>query len=380
MRKKLMAAAVAGVFAAPALVLAQSSTVQIYGRITYEYGYADQGSGRPSADVTQTPGGSAIGFKGEEKLGGGLTAWFQCESSADVRGLSQDGLCTRNSAVGFKGGWGNLHFGRWDSPFKRAINMGTVGVYDTGLLGHSFVFVGGSTGTNATTASNRDRWKRRDVGWTYYESPIFSGFQILAGFTPGNGATNAVDGTSNQKPRVLSLGGTYKQGPIAVGLAYEKHDDFGAPAVGGPDLNDDAWTISAAYTFMNKVKVGVAYFDSEYETSATTKSEKQNWLVGVDWQIAGPHSVHAGYVNADDTEGNGAITIGATIAPAGPSTGADWYSIAYQYQFSKRTRVRIGYVAVDNDANAFYALGGLSRPVSNGEDQDAIAFHIRHDF
>jgi len=376
MHKKLMAVAVAGVFAAPAIAAAQSSTVQIYGRITYEYGYVDQGSGKPSTDLAQTPGGSAIGFRGQEKLGGGLTAWFQCESSADVRGLNQDGLCTRNSAIGFKGGWGNLHFGRWDSPMKRAINMGTVGVKDTGLLGHSFVFAGGSGGTNATAASNRNRWKRRDVGWTYYESPNFSGFQVLAGFTPGNAATGATSSTTAAKPRVLSLGGTFKKGPISVGLGYEQHNDFGS--VGGAN-DDSAWSIGGAYTFANKIKVGVTYLDAKYETSNTTESKKKNWLIGLDWKIAGPHSVHFGYVNAGETKGNGTITIG-DIAPAGPDTGGDWFSIAYQYSFSKRTSVRVGYIQQNNDSNAFYALGGAGKPASKGEDQDAIAFYLQHNF
>ena len=88
MNKKLLAMAVAGAFVAPAAALAQSSTVQVYGKATVEYGYADQGDtgagaarvGRPNTDMFQTPGGSAVGFKGEEKLGGGLSAWFQCET------------------------------------------------------------------------------------------------------------------------------------------------------------------------------------------------------------------------------------------------------------------------------------------------------------
>jgi len=380
MQKRLMAVAVAGVFAAPALVLAQSSTVQLYGRITYEYGYVDQGAGKASTDLAQTPGGSAIGFRGQEKLGGGLTAWFQCESSADVRGLNQDGLCTRNSAIGFKGGWGNLHFGRWDSPMKRAINMGTVGVKDTGLLGHSFIFAGGSGGTNAIAKSNRNRWKRRDVGWTYYESPNFSGFQVLAGFTPGNNATGVVDGQDNDKPRVLSIGGTFKNGPISVGLGYEEHSDFGAtagpPAVG--DLKDKAWAFSASYTFMNKLEIGVAYLDAKYETTTATELKKKNWLVGVDWKIAGPHSAHFGWVNAGESKGNSTSSIG-DVAASGPDTGGDWFSIAYQYSFSKRTSARIGYVRQDNDANAQYALGGAGKPAA-GENQDAVVLYLQHNF
>ena len=378
MQRKLMAVAVAGVFAAPALALAQSSTVQIYGRITYEYGYADQGDGRPSTDVAQTPGGSAIGFRGQEKLGGGLTAWFQCESSADVRGISQDGLCTRNSAIGFKGGWGNLHFGRWDSPFKRAVNMGTVGVKDTGLLGHSFTFAGGSGGTNAINKSNRNRWKRRDVGWTYYESPMFSGAQILAAFTPGNAATNVLDGQGNDKPRVMSLAGTWKHGPFGAGLGYEEHQNFGT--LGTPDLKDKAWTISGAYTFQNKIKFGVAYIDADYEQQ-DGDIKKQNWLVGVDWKIAGPHSVQFGWVNAGKSKGSSVTSISDIAANAGAGgTGADWWTISYQYNFSKRTSARIGYVQLDNKENASYALGGLHAPTSAGQDQNAVVLYLQHNF
>src|SRR5574339_493367 len=174
MQKKLIAVAVAGVLGAPLVAYAQTSTVNIYGRITYEYGHGDGGSANHSTDYADTPGGSAIGFRGEEKLGGGLSAWFQCETSADVRGIDQVGLCSRNSAVGFKGGFGNLHFGRWDTPFKRALNVGTVGAEETGLQGMSFLPFGGSGGADATASADgpqRQRWKRREAGLTYYESP-----------------------------------------------------------------------------------------------------------------------------------------------------------------------------------------------------------------
>src|SRR6185295_4214268 len=209
MNKKLMAAAVAGAFVTPALVYAQNATVQVYGRATVEYGYADQGSGRPNTDIFQTPGGSAVGFKGQEQLGGGMSAWFQCESSADVRGLNQDGFCGRNSAVGLKGGW--------DTPFKRA-TLGMVGAGDTGLLGAAFTFAGNSTGTaasggqGASVGLSRNVWKRRESSMIYYESPSFSGFQVLAGFSAAN-ATSAVDATTNAKPRVGSIAGMYSNGP-----------------------------------------------------------------------------------------------------------------------------------------------------------------------
>jgi predicted porin len=396
MNKKLMAVAVAGVFAAPALVLAQSSTVQIYGKVTYDYAYIDQDQpGRASTDVAQGPHGSNIGFRGSEKLGGGLTAWFQCESSADVRGgLSgnQNGFCTRNSAIGFKGAWGNLHFGRWDSPIKRSINQGNVGALDTGFSGHSNIFSGGSGGTNPISANGRQRWKRRDAAWTYYESPTFSGFQVLGGITAGNAATSDFGGagSANAKPRVLSIGGIFKNGPFAVGLGYEEHKEFGTSAF--QDQDDSAWAISGSYTFMNKIKVGAIYLDAEYETGALvagapqTKVEKKNWQIGVDWKIAGPHALEAAYTEAGDTKGNGTQSIGVgsggdIIANTpGSATGGDMFSIGYRYSFSKRTNLRIKYAQLNNDTNANYALSGISNNTVAGNDMSAFGIVLQHSF
>ncbi|MDB5921289.1 MAG: hypothetical protein JWN13_225, partial [Betaproteobacteria bacterium] len=90
MQKKVIAAAIAGAFAAPVVASAAdgagSSTVQVFGTVYVEYSvYVDQGRNagagvqpdRTKADFLQTPG-SEIGFKGEERLGGGLSAWYQC--------------------------------------------------------------------------------------------------------------------------------------------------------------------------------------------------------------------------------------------------------------------------------------------------------------
>src|SRR5688572_5381447 len=106
MQRKLLAIAVGSALGVPTAVLAQS-TVQVFGTMYIEYtmraeqGDALAGGDLSKADFIQTPG-SEIGFKGEEKLGGGLSAWFQCTSTADPRGQSQDGWCSRNSALGLK--------------------------------------------------------------------------------------------------------------------------------------------------------------------------------------------------------------------------------------------------------------------------------------
>ncbi len=386
MQKKLLAVAVAGALGAPAVALAQASTVQLYGKITAEYGYVDQGDGRPKTDMLQTPGGSAIGVKGEEKLGGGMSAWFQCESSADVRGIGQDGFCSRNSAIGFKGAFGNIHIGRWDTPFKRATNVGMIGAGDTGLLGAAFLMAGNSTGTIAsgaggTTASlSRNVWKRRESSQIYYESPSFSGFQVLASYTPAN-ATTAVDATTSAKPRVQSLAAIYANGPLALSAGYERHSEFGSA---GGSNDDRGWTLNASYKF-GGVKLAAAYIDTKYEMTTGTDLTKKNWMVGVDWNISGPHNLEAAYVQAGDSKGNATVNTGVgtgngAIAVPGSDTGAKMYQIAYRHDFSKRTSAKLAYVRLDNDNNAFYSLGGLARPVNNGENQNAFVLYMQHNF
>jgi len=77
MNKKLMAIAVAGALAAPAAALAQSSTVQVYGTVLITSHLVDYGNGRVNNDMFNSHDAN-LGFKGEEQLGGGVSAWFQC--------------------------------------------------------------------------------------------------------------------------------------------------------------------------------------------------------------------------------------------------------------------------------------------------------------
>ena len=391
MQKKLLAVAVAGVFAAPALALAQASTVQIYGKVTAEYGYADQGDGRPKTDMLQNPGGSSVGVKGEEALGGGLAAWFQYETSADIRGQNNgDGFGSRNSALGLKGAFGNIHIGRWDTPFKRA-TVGMIGGGDTGLLGQAFVFAGNSTGTGAVggTAPNalgRDIWKRREASQIYYESPSFSGLNVLAAYSSAN-ATSATNASIAAKPRVQSIAAVYKNGPLEAGLGYERHNDFigtGASAV-GTQGDDRGWTLGASYNIMGMVKVGAQYIDTKYEMGPGRDLTKKNWMVGLDWHISGPHNLEASYVQAGDSKGNSTVGISGSggsfgLAAPGSDTGAKWYSIAYRHDFSKRTLVKLGYVRLDNDDRASYGLGGLHTPTVGGANQNAWVMYAAHTF
>jgi predicted porin len=389
MHKKLVAVAVAGALAAPLLAVAQS-TVQIYGRLTYEYGIADGGNQYDDTDFADTPGGSAIGFKGVESLGGGMSAWFQCETSAAVTGFDTIGLCSRNSAVGFRGGFGNLFFGKWDTPMKRALNLGTVGAEATGILGMSFIAFGGSGGSSVSPNASgsgglqRQRWKRRETCLTTYETPKFGGFQVMGAFSCANrpfddGLTEAVD---NRKTRIWSVAASYVNGPLGIGLGYEKHLNFGPQTVGGPNLDDKGYGAGVSYTFGKSIQVGATYLRREWET-ATGDVKKDTATIGVEWAIAGPHEIHAQYAWAGKSKGDSNTGIGGNGGAEAPGsgTGGDAWSLAYQYNFSKRTSVKLGYTRVSNDSNSnVHRLGNTPGLIGDGQDVDAYAFLIKHNF
>ena len=399
MQKKLLAVAVAGALAVPVVAAAQSS-VTISGRVTYEYGSADQGNGRENVDYSDTPGGSSLRFAGQESLGGGLTAWFQCETSLDIRGVDQVGFCSRNSAVGLRGGFGNVFFGRWDTPFKRVMNHGTVGAEETGILGTSFLGFGGSGGSShnpsaAQETLQRQRWKRRETSLMTYETPNFGGFQAIVGVTSANEPADApfVVGQANSKPRVWSLGGQYVAGPLAIGAGYEEHKEFGpSNAIGGESLDDKGYGVGISYGFLNgTVLVGANWLRREWETGGGTETKKDTWGIGVDWRLPGPHQLQFQYQQARDTKGNGASIggnggangCGATIlgTVGCNDTGADQFSVAYQYHLSKRTTVKVAYTKVDNDSRSnAVRIGNTAALLGFGENVDSYGFLVKHNF
>lgn len=400
MQKKLIVVAVAGAILAPALAIAQSSTVQIYGRGTFEYSYMDRGAGTSKGDGLQTPGGSSIGVKGEEKLGGGLSAWFQCETSADLT-EGGDGLCTRNSALGFKGGFGNVFVGRWDTPFKQAHSLGSgVGSESTGVQGNTSLTVGSSTGQIGI--GNRAIWERRQANLISYNSPKFGGFDVRAAFSSLEATGLA---TPTNKNRLWSLAGIYSAGPLAIGVGYELHKDVGNPgtaafgtanALGGvtvtpavaraAGLDDEAFAISAKYKF-GKTLVGGSYNNQKYELSTAGANAKRDaWTIGVEHNLSGPHNIEASYTRAEDMKGTLGATPGATLPGVGPNTGAKQYQIAYRHTLSKRTEFRLAYVVVDNDSGTnTYALGGVGRSPTPptgvlGEKQTGLSLLVKHTF
>src|SRR5690349_1970273 len=121
MNKKLIAAAVTGVFVAPVAMAQTANPVTLYGRVflmaTSVEGKAGGGSAAIPRRTRIDDQSSLLGVRGTEDLGGGLKAFFQLETGFKAD-QNDTAFAQRNSGVGLQGAWGSILMGRWDTPYK----------------------------------------------------------------------------------------------------------------------------------------------------------------------------------------------------------------------------------------------------------------------
>lgn len=118
MNRKLLALAVG---AALALPLAAQAAPTIYGQLNLSVDMADVESQGIDAWAVNS-NSSRLGVKGEEDLGGGLSAIYMAEWGVSGDGAGTD-LDMRNRYLGVKGGFGTVKVGSFDSPLKTSQGM-----------------------------------------------------------------------------------------------------------------------------------------------------------------------------------------------------------------------------------------------------------------
>ncbi len=135
--------------------------------------------------------GSYLGVRARHDLSaygyGGWNFLLQFESQVDVSSTptQRAALGTRDSYVGLEGPWGAIKIGKSDTPYKRSTAAfdpfaNTIGDYNS--------IVGNSGGDNRAEFD----WRMSHAIW--YKSPIISGFQLSALFSPGqNYAPDSAD-------------------------------------------------------------------------------------------------------------------------------------------------------------------------------------------
>ena len=261
MKKPIAALTVAVIAGLPCVVMADDSTVQIYGTLLPFFDNAKTTGatiGAPAGGPSQvaagaytglnspsrnrlTAGTPNIGFRGSEDLGGGLKAIFQVENQIPIDGdpAPPGTWASRNSYVGLLGSFGIVFLGIWDTPYKwTTIAVGPLrGLnpfdYDNILENPGFNVPGTTTQSGRVGGKQDAAFSRRQGNSVQYWTPNWSGFSARIAYSANEGKT-AIAGGSTISPQIGSAAVAYESGPFVLRYAYEQHDDyFGMAQIGG---------------------------------------------------------------------------------------------------------------------------------------------------
>ena len=355
MKKSLIALAV---LAASGAAMAQSS-VTLYGVLDTGLTYS---KGEESVYGMTHVGGnvnSRLGFRGVEDLGNGLKATFNLEAGMGVddgnnyMDKDSNGMAfRRTSTVGLAGNFGEVRLGRMLTSSYLAVSR-----YD------AF----GDTGIGASLAWNipQTGYAPRTENAISYTSPNFSGFKIGAEYGFG-------EKQKARDSRYFGMGATYDNGPLSLGLGFDRINNVGyvaanppAPAELGEDLT--TWQLGGAYNF-GVAKLLAFYKQTKYKDVLVGDSEKlKTFGLGVSAPVGAAGEVRASYNNYKISDDNGK---------------ADQLSLGYVHNLSKRTALYGTYAYIKNkDGLAFQLNGAMAGAgLKDGEKQHGLQLGVRHAF
>ncbi len=383
MQKKIIALAIAGL---SSVAFAQSN-VTISGQFrvgidSVSAGGATAAGANLTSRMRVTDENSTLRFAGEEKLGNGMTAWFQVESAigtsdnigttgAQGGGANSATIGTRNTAVGIKGNWGNFFVGKWDTHYSSH-----VGVDSSGLAAHS-----GALTTNSLSILHTNNGANGAGGRfnnaIMYASPNWSGFAFNLGYSTTAGAGgvgNESTAAGVDKERNIWISPSYSNGPIHVVYSYLKRDDVGNAAAGtSPDAKFNR--LGGAYTFPMGIKVGLIWDKNSTTTAAGVETKRTAWALPLSY-VTGPHTVAFTYAKANNSNVGGADVV---------NSNAKMTMLGYTYAMSKRTSVAASWWGINNDTAATYDGWHPSSNVSAaampaGADPRKFTLQMNHTF
>ncbi len=181
MKKKLISLAVASTLAVPMAASAQGTNVTIFGSVQAEYATVNKDGQSSQALIGDETGRSRFGAHITEQLGGGLKAKARVEygfnTGSGALGVARErwvGLANDN--------WGELKFGRIQSPFKDFAGGMTIDPFAYTTLQAS-----GSGGTMTASANGLGSGAQSFVNSAVrYDSPKVEGFSFAGILMPGD--------------------------------------------------------------------------------------------------------------------------------------------------------------------------------------------------
>ncbi|MBV9189241.1 MAG: porin [Betaproteobacteria bacterium] len=431
MNRKALAVAVGALFAAPAAHAQitfgneQIGTLQIYGKLYPQFGWASyanstqpgtavatyQGGGigtaaspltntipagptieEPLARQTVNVGNSYIGFRGERGLGnmmGGMKAIWQLETQTNFD-VGTGTWASRDSFVGLTGpSMGTVRLGNMDTVYKSyGDTFQMFGISSGNFTSASNVLSQGVTGS-----SSQARFHERRTNSIMYETPTFSGITAGIMYGPDEAKTNS------RNAALWSYGIKYDSERYYVSVHQEKHYDFFGMSNSIANANlrnngsaaarstDTATRLSAEFR-LRQVRLTFDIAKLEYEetnqvlTAASpvkmAKYEHTNMAIGAEFGT-GPWRFAGQYVVAGEGTCSFATLAGNTSTCSAAGLQSKLWTLGTRYRFDRQTFVYAIYAHLDNGVSAAY---NNSAPVAPniGTDIDQFALGISYSF
>ena len=308
MKKSLITLAV---LAASGVASAQSS-VTLYGLADIYFG-SSKVTNQPRQTVVNGSGfnTSRFGLKGSEDLGGGLKANFVLESGFDqstgaagsytnpYTGATSTSVFSRQSWVGFSGGFGEVKLGKMWTPFDDVKGSGAAG-FDANIF---------APAANVWLSNN---YNDRPGNSIYYSTPSLGGFSAAGLYSLGENKT-----ATQKAGKIYGFNVAYAGGPFAAAVSYQ-----GEQAIGG--------ATTTKYTQVNtSYDLGVAKILAAYGNVKTGPAKANEYQLGVDVPLGAAFSMSGGFAQSKDNA-------------AGGNAKRTGFGLAGKYELSKRTFVYAG--------------------------------------
>lgn len=221
MKKSLIAlAALAAVTAASA-----QSSVTLYGVVDLSLAKLPDVSAQMSGNGLMNNGSSRLGVRGVEDLGGGLKVAFNLEQGINAETGATDATTFQRAAnMSLMGNFGTFKMGRTLTPsFFGIAAWELTGTANYSVVGNQFGFAGAGP---------------RNSSEFSYKTPDMGGFSAQLGYVtePDNGGHAKTD-----------LNAIYANGPLAVGLSYNKVSGSSSNGALGAKYNFGAFEVAGSF-------------------------------------------------------------------------------------------------------------------------------------
>jgi predicted porin len=345
MKKHLIAAAVAGALAVPAMAqVTVKGTFDVTGYNSSEVETQASSTATVVKNETNQTGNnngwstSEVRFEGSEDLGGGLKASF---ALATGLGGGTSTFADRDRFIGLQGGFGTVRIGRLAPAAATGFHGYTAAT--TNAAGTTYAMTAASTTTDLRFGDDFTAGSfERNNNNIQYTSPSFGGVVVNLNYGSSTSDSSALAGSLEAIQQGLHIG--YSAGPLSIGAAINKRDvnaqvvnrvtatdgNAGTAAVLQSSIDGELTWIGGSYNF-GMATLGLARVAREDESTTAAGVSTKNSDVTLN--VAGL-TVPMGAITL-----RGSFYNGQNDGAAGTTDDFDLkgYQISALYALSKRT-------------------------------------------